>query len=103
MPNKYLLNSYPLIIVQKKKGGEESPGREEEGQGQEVTPEGTDTSKGSGTETKLSRLESPTLRRSERRGSSYWLKAGGGHLIATGAPEENCSKALSHSFVVQFW
>lgn len=102
MPNRYLLNGFPLIIVQEKKGGEEIPGREEEGQGQEVIPEGTDTSKGSGTELKLSRLESPTLLRSGRKGSSYWLKAGRGHLIATGALEENCNKALSHSFIVQF-
>ena len=29
-------------------------------------------------------------------------EAGGGRLVATGAPEENCSKALSHLFIVQF-
>ena len=41
VPSRCLLNDWLLILVQKKKGGgEESPGEEEEGQGQETGPEG---------------------------------------------------------------
>lgn len=105
MPNKYLLKGSPLIIVQKKERGEESPGKEKEGQGQEASPEG----KGQTPTKEAGQSQSRGAAGAQLFGGVGGEKvpagseACGGLSVATGAPEENYSKAFSHLFIFQFW
>lgn len=92
-----------LIIIQKeKRGGEESPGKEEKGQSQEARPEGKKQTPAKETEGQCQSggpSGAQLFRGLGREEGPAGQEAAGGPPPAAGAPEENRNKALAPLFL----